>query len=70
MEECVKKMVSVSASGSYSVLPAIFYICNLNLQLKSMRHIVYMKVHFELMKCVNDQLTRAKHASRSAAEAS
>ena len=35
-----------------------------------MRHIVYMKVHFELMKCINDQLTRAKHASRSAAEAS
>ena len=34
------------------------------------RHIVYMKVHFELMKCINDQLTRAKHASRSAAEAS
>ena len=33
------------------------------------RHIVYMKVHFELMKCINDQLTRAKHASRSAAEA-
>ena len=29
-----------------------------------------MKVHFELMKCINDQLTRAKHASRSAAEAS
>ena len=26
-----------------------------------------MKVHFELMKCINDQLTRAKHASRSAA---
>ena len=30
-------------------------------------------VHFELMKCINDQLTtlftRAKHASRSAAEA-
>ena len=31
---------------------------------------MYMKVHFELMKCINDQLTRAKHASRSAAEAS
>ena len=35
-----------------------------------MRHIVYVKVHFELMKCINDQLTRLKHASRSAAEAS
>ena len=31
---------------------------------------MYVKVHFELMKCINDQLTRAKHASRSAAEAS
>ena len=29
-----------------------------------------MKVLFELMKCIKDQLTRAKHASRSAAEAS
>ena len=33
-----------------------------------------MKVHFELVKCINDQLThlytRAKHASRSTAEAS
>ena len=29
-----------------------------------------MKVHFELMKCINDQLTRTKHASQSAAEAS
>ena len=28
-----------------------------------MRHIVYVKVHFELMKCINDQLTRAKHTS-------
>ena len=25
-----------------------------------------MKVHFELMKCINDQLTHAKHASRRA----
>ena len=29
-----------------------------------------MKVHFELMKCINDQLTCAKHASWSAAKAS
>ena len=36
-----------------------------------MRHIVYVKVHFELTyEMFNDQLTRAKHASRSAAEAS
>ena len=27
-----------------------------------MRHIVYVKVHFELTKCINDQLTRAKYA--------
>ena len=64
-----KKMVSVSASGAYSVLPAIFYKL-LTTTKQIMRHIVYMKVHFELMKCINDQLTRAKHASRSAAEAS
>ena len=29
---------------------------------------MYMKVHFELTKCINDQLTHAKHASRSLAE--
>ena len=31
---------------------------------------MYMKVYFELLKCINDQLTRPQHASRSSAEAS